>query len=204
MDSVSTRFDRRAFNLDFPASCGQSRRNLISRLNRAVRPQKSATESPTHLGCSRRKPRRDRRFHSPLTPRPLRVIRSNAGGIKRTPIRRIPVGEPRPPLPASSAAGTARRTRWPSQGGFAVTLYLENHCEPTSPPALACSAAENRPSNTHSHPTYHHRGSLRMLCDPHNTRPQSKGIRRNSLPDSRFFARLTTRPMSVLRPKSPQ
>ena len=50
VDRVSTRFDRRAFNLDFLASCGQSRRNLISRLNRAVRPQKSAAESPYPLG----------------------------------------------------------------------------------------------------------------------------------------------------------
>ncbi len=38
------------FNLDFLASSGQSRRPPLSRLNRAVRPQKSAAESPDPLG----------------------------------------------------------------------------------------------------------------------------------------------------------
>ena len=130
VDSVSTRFDRRAFNLDFLASCGQSRRNLISPLNRYVRPQKSAAESPDPLGVL--KTQAASRSQVPLAAHaaPVGVIRSNAGGIKRTPIRRAPAGEPRPPLPASSAAGTARRTHGPSQGGFAVTVHLAKHCEP--------------------------------------------------------------------------
>jgi hypothetical protein len=67
----------------------------------------------------------------------LRVIWPNAVAIKRTPIRRTPAGEPRPTRPARSAAGTARRTRWPSQGGFAVTRLFRRIAHSTSPPALA-------------------------------------------------------------------
>ncbi len=177
-----------------PSRAGTSR---LGRKNQPHNPQ-------AHLGCSRRKPRRDRGFHSPLTPRRLRVIRPNVGVIKSTPIRRVLVRDPRPPRLARSAAGTARRKRLPSQGIAAVTACLTGYYEQDFATGLGVFRRRKRPSNAHSHSTYHHRGVLRMLRGPHNTRPQSKGVRRNSLPDSRFFARLMTRSMSVLWPKSPQ
>ena len=109
--------------LSFP---GTSSRRWSARLGRQNQPHNTRA----HLGCSRRKPRRDRRFHSPLTPRRLRVIWPHAIAVRRTPVRMVPAGEHRPPRPARSAAGTARRTHRPSLGGFAVTVYFAKHCEP--------------------------------------------------------------------------
>jgi hypothetical protein len=105
---------------------GTSPRLWSARLGRQNQPH----NPQAHLGCSRRQPHRDRRFHSPPTPRRLRVIWPNAIAIRRTPVRRIPAGEHRPPRPVRSAAGTARRTYGPSPGGFAVTVYLAKYCKP--------------------------------------------------------------------------
>ena len=169
-----------------------------------VRPQKSAAQSPGPLGLL--KTQAASRSRVPLAAHAPPVARypAKCRRHKKHPIRRVLVREPRPPRLARSAAGTARRKRLPSQGVAAVTACLTGYYEQDFATGLGVFRRRKRPSNAHSHSTYHHRGVLRMLRGPHNTRPQSKGVRRNSLPDSRFFARLMTRSMSVLWPKSPQ